>query len=98
MLHHEGKVGTHALLTQLLYIVYKREKERDKHRNGHRSNRKLMQEQQPHEKHRSQGETVIVAAGSLEGSSNLLTVAYSPHARSFRRKSSSQQPEFKKRN
>lgn len=28
MLHHEGKVGTHALLTQLLYIIYKRERQR----------------------------------------------------------------------
>lgn len=27
MSHHKGKVGTHALLTQLLYIIYKREKE-----------------------------------------------------------------------
>lgn len=59
MLHHEGKVGTHALLTQLLYIIYKRERERERdkeHRNGHRSNRKLMQEKQPHEKHGSQGQ------------------------------------------
>lgn len=55
MLHHEGKVGTHALLTQLLYIIYKRERDKE-HRNGHRSNRKLMQEQQPHEKQRSQGQ------------------------------------------
>lgn len=30
MLHHEGKVGTHALLTQLLYIIYKRERERQR--------------------------------------------------------------------
>lgn len=32
MLHHKGKVGTHALLTQLLYIIYKREKERERRR------------------------------------------------------------------
>lgn len=37
-----------------------------------------MQEQQPHEKHRAQGKTVIVAAGSLEGSSNLPTVTILP--------------------
>ena len=26
MSHHKGRVGTHALLTQLLYIIYKRER------------------------------------------------------------------------
>jgi len=42
------------------------------------------------------GETAIAAAGSLEGSSHLLTVTCSPHARSFGRKNSSQQPKCKK--
>lgn len=32
MLHHKGKVGTHALLTQLLYKIYKRAQERERRR------------------------------------------------------------------
>lgn len=100
MLHHEGKVGTHALLTQLLYIIYKRERERET-KSTEMGTEALGSSCRSSNHTRSKdhrGKTVIVAAGSLEGSSNLLTGTSFPHIRSFRRKSSSQQPKFKKRN
>lgn len=100
MLHHKGKVGTHALLTQLLYIIYKREKERET-KSTEMGTEAIGSSCRSSNHTRStdhRGKTVTVAAGSLEGSSNLPTVTYSPRARSFRRKSSSRQPKFKKRN
>lgn len=98
MLHHEGKVGTHALLTQLLYIIYKRERETKSTEMGTEAIGSSCRSSNHTRSKDHRGKTVIVAAGSLEGSSNLLTGTYSPHTRSFRRKSSSQQPKFKNRN
>lgn len=98
MLHHEGKVGTHALLTQLLYIIYKRERETKSTEMGTEAIGSSCRSSNYTRSKDHRGKTVIVAAGSLEGSSNLLTSTYSPHAQSFRRKSSSQQPKFKIRN
>jgi len=80
MLHHEGKVGTHALLTQLLYIIYKRERERETKSTemgteaiGSSCRRSNHTRSTDH-----RGKTVIVALGSLEGSSNLPSHFSSP--------------------
>lgn len=99
MLHHKGKVGTHALLTQLLYIIYKRERERETKSTemGTEATGSSCRSSNHTRSTDHRGKAVIVAAGSLEGSSNLPTVTDSPHAWSFRRKSSSRQPKFEKK-
>lgn len=85
MLHHEGKVGTHALLTQLLYIIYKSERETKSTEMGTEAIGSSCRSSNHTRSKDHRGKTVIMAAGSLEGSSNLLTGTYSPRTRSFRR-------------
>lgn len=85
MLHHEGKVGTHALLTQLLYIIYKSERETKSTEMGTEAIGSSCRSSNHTRSKDHRGKTVIMVAGSLEGSSNLLTGTYSPRTRSFRR-------------
>lgn len=78
MLHHKGKVGTHALLTQLLYIFYKRERETKSTEMGTEATGSSCRRSNHTRSTDHRGKTVIVALGSFEGSSNLPSHFSSP--------------------